>query len=212
MGLGMINGLILLIVGAVLSIAGAVIAASMQQKSWEVQYRRSIEDAQLRRAEALCTKIIELSDKRIYRLRRLLWSTRSSSTIDSHAARADYSESVFAWNDNFNLFRTDLLAFFGYGWVREFEEELHFELQRLGVIVERAVDSQSPVSVRAEGDLNVLARRIYTFGARLQGHVRDRTLPHFDQLDALTFENADRLPLMYLIKRLYGVSPKMRRV
>jgi hypothetical protein len=209
----MLVDLLLVIFAIVLSIIGAMVASSMQQKGWTEQYRRSIEDAQLQRAQALCDKFVELSDRRIYRLRRLLWAVAGQGRIDRDKAREDYLESVFAWNDSFGYFRANLLSFYSFSEVVEFESEIHNRFQKLGARVENVLHNESvSLGTGINREIDLLAKDCYAFCARLQQHIRDRTLPHFADAEEISFENVGRLSSMHLIRRLYGISSKVRGV
>ena len=208
----MIEGLIVLLVTVVLSIIGAIVAGGLQQRAWEVQHRRSIEDAQLVRAQIAVDRLIELSDRRLYRLRRALWSLSPDTTIDKTRAMEDYRVAVCDWNDNFGFLRANLLSLYGFSRVLEFEEQIHGNFQRLGAALEHSIKNSIAPAASTQHELDVFAKNCYAFTARLQQSVRDRTLPHFESLDGVEYQNTDRLSSIYLIKRLYGVSTKLRRV
>ncbi|MEW5423378.1 hypothetical protein [Amorphus sp. 3PC139-8] len=208
----MIEGLLLLLITIVLSIVGAAVASSLQHKAWEVQNRRSIEDAQLVRAQELSDKIVHLADRRIYRARRLCWSLEGNSSISRDRALNDYRESVFEWNDSFGYIRANLLSLYNFDCVTNFEEEIHAEFQSIGSLLERALRGRCVPSPALQRRLDVLSSKSYKFTARLKGPIRERNLPHFEDLDAIEYENADRLSSVYLVKRLYGISTKPRRI
>lgn len=209
----MIEGIFLLLITVALSIVGAAVASSLQQKAWEVQSRRSMEDAQLVRAQQLSDKFIYLADRRLYRVRRLLWSLGPRSSIDTEDSLGDYRKSVFEWNDNFGYLRANLSSLYGFNLVLEFEEEIHHEFQAIGAEIEALVRQQRHTGGSAlHRRLDLLSKNNYNFTARLKAPIRDRKLPHFEDLDKIEYQNADRLPLIYLIKRLYGISTELRRV
>lgn len=208
----MFAGILILFLTIVLTVVGSIVAGNMQHRSWEIQKRRAVEDAQLARAQILADRLIEVCDKRLYKQRLFFWRLCGRDAEQIKQAVENYRDVLVEWNENFGFIRSNLMTLYRMELVKRFEDEINGEFQSIGRHLEMAYLNSELPSKDIERRLAVLSRKCFLFNDNLQTMIRDRSLPYFDDLHAIEFHNAHRLRTIDLIARLYGASPKLRRI
>ena len=165
--------LLLLVAGFVLtSVLGGLLGYLLQSRAWT--YQRQVQRRDERRQQALKTfeEVSVLLDRRLYRMRRLYWAARrkGQGTGDEAgitAARDDYREVLFEWNDNLNRTLALIETYFDSQTRTMLEDEVYDEFTVTGRGLEEIVRM-----VLAAGDERIevprfgyrvtkLSRRVY---------------------------------------------------
>jgi hypothetical protein len=108
-----------LVVGFLLTtVLGGLLGTYLQERSWRHQNEARLQEAELRRAEAVCHAVSGLLDKRRYRMLRLFHALRGRGqeavSADGLAARlGDYDQVLYEWNDTLNVNLAMVAASFG---------------------------------------------------------------------------------------------------
>lgn len=201
------------VIALCLTIFGAIIASRLQQRAWERQYRISIEDAQITRALELSDKIAESCGDRLHHQRQFFYSVKNPARYDGAKILTEYREALERWSKSFGYIRANLFSIYGYGYVLDFEREISDSFALIGQEIEaKHRDRRNVLKDDIERRLSLLSVRCYQFTNRLQSSIRDRRLPHFEDIYSLSFDNVDHLDSVYLVKRLYGISTEKRRI
>jgi hypothetical protein len=177
-----------LVVGFLLTtVLGGLLGTYLQERAWRHQNEARLQEAELRRAEAVCQAVSGLLDKRRYRMQRLFHAVRvqgrGQETVPADGLAAsldDYDRVLYEWNDVLNVNLAIVAASFGrVAW------------QELGRIYEtyRAVGGELEVAYRQATagsrptDLADLARRLdeldeiaYAFSLLMMAQLRNGTV------------------------------------
>jgi hypothetical protein len=175
-----------LVVGFLLTtVLGGLLGTYLQERSWRHQNEARLQEAELRRAEAVCQAVSGLLDKRRYRMLRLFHALEShgQDTVpaDALAARlGDYDRVLYEWNDTLNVNLSMVASSFG-----------RFAWQELERIYEtyRAVGGELEAAYRAAAagsrppNLADLGKRLdrldeiaYAFNLVMMAQLRDGTV------------------------------------
>ena len=179
------DGIVGIVVGfALTTVAGGWWAARLQERSWARQNDVRLREAENERAGAACQEITLLLDRRLYRMRRLLWAAGSGAPEDEVERRlADYRDVLFAWNDHLNTNLSLVGSYFG-DTARAYLDGLYEDFKRVGQDVEEVVravrggSDPSEVAARVAAELDgrevgSLNDRVYQFGLILMGQLRE---------------------------------------
>jgi hypothetical protein len=169
------------------TVIGGLFASFLQQRSWRHQNESRLREQDIDRASGVCQSLSALVDKRLYRMRRLLWATVAHSkgqlARDVLDARlGDYDEVLLEWNDELNARLAIVGAYFG-GDLRDFLDRLVYKAftdagQRLESLYRASVDQQSPELDPAGVDeaharLNALNDLSYRLGFTMMVRIRE---------------------------------------
>jgi hypothetical protein len=108
-----------LVVGFLLTtVLGGLLGTYLQERAWRHQNEARLQEAELRRAEAVCQAVSGLLDKRRYRMQRLFHALRGrgQETVPADglaASLGDYDRVLYEWNDTLNVNLAMVAASFG---------------------------------------------------------------------------------------------------
>jgi hypothetical protein len=168
---------ILLISFALTSVLGGGLGYYFQRRSWRQQYRAQQQDRAREQAMKAYEEVSALLDKRLYRMQRVFGEARrfAAGGVDASgldAARADYREVVYAWNENLNRNLALVHTSFGPGARFLLQERLYDEYSAIGRALEQFI--RDAVAGEVGGDvppihrrLDWLGRQVYDFNVRL---------------------------------------------
>lgn len=167
---------------------GAGLSASIQHRSWKLQQRALRKHAEVESASKLFEELSALMDKRLYRMRQVIYGIRKIPTNREIAqARMDeYRNVLFEWNDKINRNLAMTRRYFGNDMRNRLEREIFFLFRKLGSEIE-AEFKKTPFDTIAAFNiherLNDLNAKVYSFDdamlkiieQNLQGDVRLKT-------------------------------------
>lgn len=169
------------------TVIGGLWATRLQDRSWKKQNDARMREAESERAAAACQDITTLLDRRLYRMRRLLWAaTGAPGQVDEDelkARRSDYVDVLTAWNESLNVNLSLVGTLFGDD-ARVHLDGLYEDFKHAGTKIEGIVrtakagadTTQAGAELEAEfegrnpGSLN---DRVYEFGVLLMGRLRE---------------------------------------
>ena len=91
----------LLAVSVLLTMLGALLGASYQYRNWKYQHWERFRQQRVKEAAATVAELAKLMDRRLYRQRRLLWTTRLGTSRELEDALKDYREAIFRMDGQF---------------------------------------------------------------------------------------------------------------
>jgi len=202
-----IANFVFLIISLGLAIAGAVVGAWLQHRSWVQQNWDKLRLDRKASALAVVQRASELFDRRLYRQRRLLWAVRGRDPKQIETELEEYRAAVFAWMDNLGRTKAELWASFDRWTATRLETELHDPLAEIGRRIERALLTERGTTLSAEErDLNRLGRSGYEFMQRLLERIQDEDLEGLVGRYRLTLNNWENLSISFLLARLFGLA------
>ena len=118
------------------SIVGAWLAQRHQQRSWLHQKKVSDQDAERKAAEIAFRDISQLMDKRLYRMRQVLWSLNRGDNERIAEKIAEYRTVLYEWNDSNNINLSRIEQYFGIEERRLFEQRISRDFIYIGMLLE----------------------------------------------------------------------------
>ena len=207
---GTLGYIVVGILGTIGAIFLAWLAAWLQQRNWEHQNFEKWRDEQKKLGSDVALEIAAALDKRLYRQRRFLWALQSGREEAIEAARRDYVESVFLWNDNFGRFKAILWASFGDDAVDIFEGEINKTFVDVGSMLQavHAGQRSSPRQDLAKGErtLNVLNYRSSRFVYHRLADVKHERVGGLPKFSEVYQKNWRFLSTTFLVRRLFGLT------
>lgn len=161
----MAEQLLLLITGFVLTtVVGGVLGYVFQKRAWEHQHDVESREERRRRALGVFEELSTLMDRRIFRMRQVVWASRDAMaagepTDGLRAVRDDYRAVLRDWNDNLNRSLALVQMSFGDGIRRSLEADLFERFSSIG----RALDDHLRRVSSGQGapeDASALGRRL----------------------------------------------------
>jgi hypothetical protein len=200
-------GLGMLAVTIVLTAVGALLGAAYQQRNWALQNWERLRVERVNQAAATVEDVAKLVDRRLYRQRRLLWATRSGSSLELENALRDYREAVFEWMDNLGHLKAELWRSFDRFTAMQFEDQIHTAFASIGRKMQEKIRGKLPgLLSQEERELDRLGRSSYLFVHTLLERIAREDLNGLRGRNIVSFENWDRLSVSFLTKRLLGIS------
>ena len=178
------DGIVGIVIGfALTTVAGGWWASRLQQRSWERQNDVRLREAEAERAGATCQGLMQLLDRRLYRMQRLLWAAAEGDAEEIEHRRGEYVEVLLSWNDALNTNLSLVGSYFGDG-ARGYLEGLYEDFKRVGQGVEavvraareggNAAELVSQVGPEFEGrEVGSLNERVYQIGVMLMSQLRE---------------------------------------
>jgi hypothetical protein len=163
---------VLLLIGfGLTSVLGGALGWFFQTRSWSHQHRAQQRDEERTQALKVFEEVSSLLDRRLYRMRRVLWAAarRARTGTDGgrlDEAREDYREVLATWNDNLNRILALVQTYFGGAARQHLEDVIYEEFSAIG----RALESFVGDAVAGQGarvEIPPLGRRLSWLGGRV---------------------------------------------
>jgi hypothetical protein len=177
--------LVTIVVGfALTTVAGGVLGAWFQRRTWDHQNERTLEEADRDHATQVCRELSHLMDKRLYRMRQLDWAL-IATPLDEPRLQAgiqDYRAVLYDWNDGLNRNLAAAEIQFGGDVRRRLERDIYEGFRRAGEKLEAnyrqvrepaSSDPDARFGESLERDLDELRERIYELGVTMLQRIRD---------------------------------------
>jgi hypothetical protein len=177
--------LVTVVVGfALTTVVGGVLGAWFQQRSWDHQNERTLNEADRGHATQICRELSQLMDKRLYRMRQLNWALIAEPLDESRveASMKDYRTVLYEWNDTLNRNLAAAEIQFGRGLREQLERDIYEGFRLAGVRLEasytrlrgpRRSDTTARSRESLERSLDQLRERIYELGVTMLQRIRD---------------------------------------
>ena len=154
------------------SIAGGYLTFYYQQRSWTYKREAELRESERNAASKVFEEISALMDRRLYRMRRILWGYQSGTTGKEMNERwTVYREALFEWNERLNTNLAFTQRYFGDDLRMRIEVDIQFDFIELNQVLERLRSSEDKVdldefrSFLAKADL--LNNKIYLMDVRM---------------------------------------------
>jgi hypothetical protein len=178
-----VNSLVPVIAGFLLTtVLGGILGTWLQQRSWDHQRRVALSEKELESANQVCQQISSLLDKRLYRMLRLYYALRYTTTgppIEVAKGRLqEYDSVLFEWNDHLNLNLALVAAYFGQDARDWLQFKVYEPCQKVGAQLEalyRHVMSGEPLTVEMadiESGMTNMNEQIYRLGVHMMTQLR----------------------------------------
>ena len=151
------------------SVLGAWLAKRHQHRNWLHQKDVSDREEERRVAETIFLEISQLMDRRLYRMRQVLWSLNRGDAARIAQKMEEYRQILYDWNDNNNKNLSRLEQYFGPEKRRHFEFRISRDFIFIGMLLEKwyqGNDSHSPFKVMFE-KIDGLNALVYNFDKEL---------------------------------------------
>ena len=151
------------------SIVGAKFAQRYQQRNWQHQKKISDQDAERRAAEVAFHEISKLMDKRLYRMRQLLWALNRNDKGRIKDKMSEYSVILYEWNDNNNINLARIEQYFGTNERKFFEGRISRDFIFIGMLLENWYfgNEKHPSFREMFEKIDSLNAHVYSFDKRL---------------------------------------------
>lgn len=155
----------LLVIGfALTTVLGGALGYFFQNRAWRHQHNVELREERRRRALGVFEELSTLLDRRIYRMRQVVWCSRGAvaqgeTTDDLRTALAEYRVVLRDWNDNLNRSLALAQASFGEGIRASLESDIYERFSSIG----RALDDHLRRVSSGQGTLEdavALGRRL----------------------------------------------------
>ncbi len=137
---GRYHDIVLLFLGFVLTtVVGGVLTYYFQERSWTHQHGVELLEAERAEATDVFDELSVQMDRRLYRMRRLIFGLRQGRDSVTMERRWDsYREVLILWNDHLNRNIALTERYFGIGARNLLQHEIQTEFRRLGELLESA--------------------------------------------------------------------------
>lgn len=199
--------LTLLLFSLGLTIAGALVGAWLQHRSWINQNWQRTREEKTRTALATVEDAAKLIDRRLFRQRRFLWSLQKNNPQEVATARQAYQEAVTEWMDNLGRLKAELWMSFDRWTAVRFEEDIHDSFARVGRDLEKVLRQGNPALLATnERELDRLGRSGYEFVHMLLERIAAENINGLAGHNDLSYRNWENLSVGFLVRRLFGIA------
>jgi hypothetical protein len=185
---GRYNALVLLVLGFTLTtLVGGFLGNYFQERAWQNRDRVRRLESERAAATSVFEELSRLMDRRLYRMRRILWGIQSGRGADEMSQRwEDYREVLFQWNDNLNRNLALVQRYFGAEYREHLEWTISEGFRTLGNELERSsreaqdrdrLDSLAALADKVNND-------IYTLDVHMIREIQQGNIGSFRALPA----------------------------
>ena len=169
---------------ALTTVIGGALGAWFQQRTWDHQNKRTLDEADRGHATQVCRELSHLMDKRLYRMRQLNWALIADPLDESwvEATMKDYRAVLYEWNDSLNRNLAAIEIQFGRDVREQLEADIYEGFRAAGAKLEASYrrgreTDRSETAARPgeslERDLDEMRERIYNLGVTMLQRIRD---------------------------------------
>ena len=166
---GKYHDIMLLVVGFFLtSILGGFVGATFSNWTWDHQERARLLAAERQSAERVLADVSRLMDKRIYRMRLIVWRMQRGNEEERANALQDYREVFYEWNDSLNHNRVLIGRYFGEKAESNFSDGIWRDVRNADSVLtallrttSKEVEVRKELAERAENKLELLETSAY---------------------------------------------------
>lgn len=169
---------------ALTTVAGGLLGAWLQQRTWDHQHARTLAEGDRDHATQLCRELSQLMDRRLYRMWQLNWAIFAQELDQARvdARLHEYRAVLYEWNDSLNRNLAAAEILFGSAARERLEREILEGFREVGAKLEfryqelRQLRNSHDVSL-AEADLSEelaqMRERIYAMTLEMLGQIRE---------------------------------------
>jgi hypothetical protein len=171
----MTDQVLLLLLGFLLtSVIGGALGYYFQNRTWNHQFFVYRGVAEWETATRLFEEVSQLCDRRLYRMRRVVWALKGGVRDDLDDRLADYKEALFAYNDKINYHLAMVESYFGTALRNDLESDVFANFARLGNDLDHALTSSDVVDLESlESGLDELSDELYSINVRMIHALQD---------------------------------------
>lgn len=182
-----------------------------QQRNWLHQQSLLGEQKHYENLKDLCDQILELSNVRILRMRRLL-SVLQQDDIELIKVRlSDYDAAVIEWNKNIGIFLVKLRFYARYDVALRLDRSVQSAFARSGAILERLTHARLAGTAISGADISRLQIQFNDLNGRVISYNRDlmhvlavqKTRTYYGKQIELNPDTLKHFPTWELIKALF---------
>jgi len=182
-----------------------------QQRNWVDQQRFLGEQKHYENVAHLCDEIVDLSGRRVWRMRRLLASLSPQDQELIRRRLAEYDEVLSEWNAKLIGFNVRLTYFAAYEMVTRLEHEVQSRFVELGSELERLVKQRLARGASDRRSLLHLEYRLNSLSGSVSKYNRDllsmaeiqKTKTYYGRQIPLNSDTLQHFPTWELIKGLF---------
>jgi hypothetical protein len=176
-----IEKVVLLVGGFLLtSAAGTVIAATLQNRSWEHRWKVQRDEERVAAARNVFEEVSRLMDRRLFRVSQLcLWCNRGDEERIKYALES-YRDVLAEWNESINRNLSMLQFYFDQKTREQFDFGVGKKFVDVGALVENhpRLKKERDISETASTDglLSELRHEVYDFNLAMLQRIENRQL------------------------------------
>lgn len=167
--------LVILVVGFLLtSIVGGGLGYFFQNRSWKRQNDERLRENERSAALRLFDELSMLMDRRLYRMRRLLWQfdDEQGGAGAVEARLQEYRDVLTEWNDQLNRNLALAATYFGPHVREELDLRIYEEFKAVGRLIERSYRGDAAAIAEAHAALDRLSDSIYSINVRMIARIQ----------------------------------------
>jgi hypothetical protein len=182
-----------------------------QQRSWLHQQALLGEQKHYENLKDLCDQILEHSNARISKMRRLLSALQEDDIELIKVRLSDYDKAIIEWNEKIGIFLVKLRFYAHYNMAFRLDESVQSAFARLGSSLERLTRSRLVGAAVSNGDIGRLQIQFNDLNGRIISYNRDlmnvlaiqKTRTYYGKQIELRPDTLKHFPTWELVKALF---------
>lgn len=156
------------------------ITGEFQKRQFDYEHGAQLQGSEAKAATKIFEETSKMSDKRLYRMRKLCWTMSYKRPEWSVQEQMDnYRKMLFEWNDNFNRNRALIQRYFGEDVKNEFTDVVHQGMKEAGSKLEDYYyatdeDRKNMDIEKIDDDLDEIERRVYDLNLKMIDMIHDK--------------------------------------
>lgn len=146
-----------------------------QHRNWLHQQHFIGAEKEYSALRELVTEISGLINKRLYKMRRLLWSISNPDPTKMDKSLQEYDVTITTWNESLNSFYVRLNFYLSYYDTTTLEKQIHERFQRAGGKLEQFVRQKRAGSPPSDAEVAALERSLTSLQVASVNFIRDLT-------------------------------------